>query len=137
PDHGASPRPPTRTCRLTPRSGRRRYACPRTVPEHVSSPARELGSFRAERAQGAPTVDLNGVMPAEGAEMRQKAHVEGPLDTRVPVTEVVLSDGEVVRLYDTSGPASDPALGLPELRRAWIVGRGDVETYAGRAASGR
>lgn len=43
-----------------------------------------------------------------------------------------------VRVYDTSGPWGDPAfqgevtMGLPALRRAWIVGRGDVEEYEGR-----
>ena len=43
-----------------------------------------------------------------------------------------------VRVYDTSGPYSDPAVeidinrGLPELRKPWILGRGDVEFYEGR-----
>ncbi|MBO0739432.1 MAG: phosphomethylpyrimidine synthase ThiC, partial [Alphaproteobacteria bacterium] len=43
-----------------------------------------------------------------------------------------------VRVYDTSGPYSDPAVaidikrGLPELRKPWIVERGDVEFYEGR-----
>ncbi|HEV2548874.1 MAG TPA: phosphomethylpyrimidine synthase ThiC [Stellaceae bacterium] len=43
-----------------------------------------------------------------------------------------------VRVYDTSGPYSDPAAaidimqGLPELRRPWILARGDVEEYRGR-----
>jgi phosphomethylpyrimidine synthase len=44
-----------------------------------------------------------------------------------------------VRVYDTSGPYGDPSLrsdvreGLAELRRDWIVGRGDVEEYKGRS----
>ena len=44
-----------------------------------------------------------------------------------------------VRLYDTSGPYTDPAVaidiraGLKPLRQDWILGRGDVETYEGRA----
>ncbi len=44
-----------------------------------------------------------------------------------------------VRVYDTSGPYGDPATvtdvreGLSPLRREWIVGRGDVEEYEGRA----
>ncbi|MEP7130590.1 MAG: phosphomethylpyrimidine synthase ThiC, partial [Sphingomicrobium sp.] len=49
------------------------------------------------------------------------------------------SAGEpAVTLYDTSGPYSDPAqridimAGLPELRSAWIRGRGDVEDVAQR-----
>src|SRR5262245_64877645 len=61
---------------------------------------------------------------------------------RVPFREIALSpsknfEGELeenppVRVYDTSGVWSDPDVkcdvreGLPALRRAWIVGRGDV-----------
>jgi phosphomethylpyrimidine synthase len=43
-----------------------------------------------------------------------------------------------LRVYDTSGPYTDPAAaidimaGLPELRRAWIRGRGDVEEVTQR-----
>ncbi len=43
-----------------------------------------------------------------------------------------------VRVYDTSGPYSDPAIeidinrGLPELRRPWVLARGDVEFHDGR-----
>ncbi len=43
-----------------------------------------------------------------------------------------------VRVYDTSGAYSDPraetniAKGLAELRRSWILARGDVEEIAGR-----
>ena len=43
-----------------------------------------------------------------------------------------------VRVYDTSGPYSDPTSeidinrGLPELRKPWILARGDVEFYQGR-----
>jgi phosphomethylpyrimidine synthase len=66
--------------------------------------------------------------------MRQKIHIEGPLGTRVPATEVTLTNGETVRLYDTSGPGSDPDAGLPPLRRPWIADRGDVEEYDGRIA---
>ena len=57
--------------------------------------------------------------------MRRKTYVEGSRpDIRVPFTEVELSDGnEPVRLYDTSGPGSDPADGLPPLRAPWMTGR--------------
>jgi phosphomethylpyrimidine synthase len=67
---------------------------------------------------------------------------------RVPFREIAQSqtrnfDGTMVanppvRVYDTSGPWGDPDRdcnvreGLPQLRREWIVGRGDVEEYAGR-----
>ena len=48
-----------------------------------------------------------------------------------------------MRVYDTSGPYSDPAVatdirtGLPELRRPWILARGDVEEYRRPRRSGR
>jgi phosphomethylpyrimidine synthase len=82
-------------------------------------------------------------MPAEGVVMmglpsRQKVFVQLPggagTDVAVPFTEVSLTNGETVRLYDTSGPGSDPAVGLPPLRDPWIDGRGDTETYEGREA---
>jgi phosphomethylpyrimidine synthase len=56
--------------------------------------------------------------------MRRKVYVEGSRpDLRVPFTEVVLGGGnEPVRLYDTSGPGSDPEIGLPPLRASWATG---------------
>jgi phosphomethylpyrimidine synthase len=58
-------------------------------------------------------------------------------DLRVPVREVVLSDGQPpLRLYDTSGPYTNPEAstdvkqGLPPLRRPWILERADVEELA-------
>jgi phosphomethylpyrimidine synthase len=59
---------------------------------------------------------------------RSKVYVEGPRpDIQVPFTEVALSGGEPpVRLYDTSGPGSDPEVGLPRLREAWIAERRDA-----------
>lgn len=54
----------------------------------------------------------------------------GPLGT--PVTRVSLTNGETFERYCTSGPGSDPAVGLPPLRAGWIDARGDTETYAGR-----
>jgi len=59
-------------------------------------------------------------------------------DLRVPMREVHLTNGESVVLYDTSGPYTDPAAstdvrrGLPRLREAWILDRGDVMAYDGR-----
>jgi phosphomethylpyrimidine synthase len=55
---------------------------------------------------------------------------------RVAMREIMLepTSGEPpVRVYDTSGPYTDPRAtididaGLPELRRPWIIARGDVE----------
>src|SRR5207302_1568995 len=78
-------------------------------------------------------------MPAEGVMQmaaRRRVHVEGPGGVGVPFTEVTLGGDEPpFRLYDTSGPGSDPAQGLPPLRRDWVVGRGDVEEYEGRRPS--
>ena len=58
----------------------------------------------------------------------------------VPFREVKLSGGEApVRLYDTSGPYTDDSAtidiekGLAARRREWILARGDVEEYEGRA----
>ena len=55
------------------------------------------------------------------------------------VTDLTAGSGEKpVRVYDPSGPYTDPALvtdirrGLPALRRPWILARGDVEEYGGR-----
>ena len=59
-------------------------------------------------------------------------------DVRVPVREIPLENGEVVRVYDSSGPHSDAAMtvdvrrGLAPLRAAWVRERGDVEEYDGR-----
>src|SRR5918993_269080 len=66
----------------------------------------------------------------------RKAYLTGSRpDLRVPFTEVALTaPHEPVRLYDTSGPGSDPQLGLPPLRGPWVHERGDVEHYVGRTA---
>jgi phosphomethylpyrimidine synthase len=61
-----------------------------------------------------------------------KVYVEGPAGVLVPFREVRLSNGEAVRLYDTSGPGADPSEGLPPLRAGWIAARGDTEPYEGR-----
>ncbi len=71
----------------------------------------------------------------------RKVYVPGVqhTDIRVPLREVQLTNGEVVSLYDTSGPYSDPSAdidvrrGLPDLRGPWLDARADTETYAGRA----
>ncbi|MEM6493501.1 MAG: phosphomethylpyrimidine synthase ThiC [Pseudomonadota bacterium] len=58
---------------------------------------------------------------------------------RVAMREILLEEGEEpVRVYDTSGPYTDPRAnidinaGLPQLRRDWIRARGDVEEYDAR-----
>jgi phosphomethylpyrimidine synthase len=63
---------------------------------------------------------------------------EGHDDLAVPFREIALTDGASFRVYDNSGPYSDPDAGidvmggLPPLRAAWIEARGGVETYQGR-----
>ena len=68
---------------------------------------------------------------------------------RVPFREIsqnqtrgfnnTLEENPPVRVYDTSGPWGDPSIrsdvreGLSSLRRHWILARGDVEEYEGRA----
>ncbi len=63
-----------------------------------------------------------------------KVYVSGSIPSiRVPFRSVHLTNGESVRLYDTSGLYTDPEYpvdlkqGLPPLRRQWILERGDVE----------
>ena len=89
-------------------------------------------------AKGAEPAVTTGPFPAS-----RKVFVSGLRHDaiRVAMREIDLeaSSGEApVRVYDTSGAYSDPAYstdinkGLTELRRAWIVGRGDVEETPGR-----
>ncbi|WP_311273113.1 MULTISPECIES: phosphomethylpyrimidine synthase ThiC [unclassified Rhizobium] len=84
-----------------------------------------------------PTV-TTGPLPAS-----TKVHRAGVLypDIRVPMREIALhpTAGEpAVTVYDASGPYTDPKHkldiegGLPRLRHAWAVARGDVEAYEGR-----
>ncbi len=67
-----------------------------------------------------------------------KVHV-GPLGVAMREIHLEPSSGEPpVRVYDTSGPYTDPAAqidisaGLPQLRRQWQLDRGDVEEYTAR-----
>ena len=70
----------------------------------------------------------------------RKAYLPGQLHhgLQVPVRDIQLTNGEVVSVYDTSGPYTDPQAvidvrrGLPSVRGAWIGARGDTEAYAGR-----
>ena len=74
----------------------------------------------------------------------RKVYVQGSTpEMRIPMREVTLSatrtpTGQMeanppIRLYDTSGPYTDPTFtpdlhqGLPAQRLGWILGRGDVE----------
>jgi phosphomethylpyrimidine synthase len=60
-------------------------------------------------------------------------------DLNVPVRDVLLTNGETVSLYDTSGPYTDAKVeidvrrGLPDVRGAWVIERNDTESYEGRS----
>src|SRR5690606_31126658 len=85
-------------------------------------------------------VDQASVQPFTGS---QKIYVQGSRpDLRVPMREISLADtptafgGEKnppVRVYDTSGPYTDPEVkidlrhGLPDVRSVWIEERNDTE----------
>ncbi|MDK1377325.1 MULTISPECIES: phosphomethylpyrimidine synthase ThiC [unclassified Sinorhizobium] len=86
----------------------------------------------------APSV-TQGPLPAS-----QKIYHPGEIhpDIRVPMREIALhpTSGErPVTVYDSSGPYTLDNVdiridrGLPQLRRDWILGRGDVESYEGRS----
>ncbi len=68
----------------------------------------------------------------------RKIHV-GPLNVAMRAIDLDPSCGEPpLNVYDTSGPYTDPnaridiMAGLPQLRRDWIMARGDVESYDAR-----
>ncbi len=68
----------------------------------------------------------------------RKIHV-GPLNVAMRAIDLDPSSGEPpLNVYDTSGPYTDPnaridiMAGLPQLRRDWIMARGDVESYDAR-----
>jgi phosphomethylpyrimidine synthase len=75
----------------------------------------------------------------------RKVYVTGSRpDIRVPMREIALSGGNPpVRLYDTSGPYTDPSAdldlkcGLPALRLPWILGRADVQELSGPSSAYR
>jgi phosphomethylpyrimidine synthase len=54
----------------------------------------------------------------------RKVYVDGPSGVRVPMREIVLSNGETLRVYDASGPSGhDVHAGLPKLREPWAAPR--------------
>ncbi|MEY2838141.1 MAG: hypothetical protein RJB60_440 [Pseudomonadota bacterium] len=94
-----------------------------------------------------PTQALQGIealselarLTREPLPASRKVYVQGSHEgVRVPMREVSLTNGEAVTLYDCSGPYSDPNVtidvtkGLPPVREAAVVARGDTEAYEGR-----
>jgi phosphomethylpyrimidine synthase len=91
-------------------------------------------SFSSDRSYSVST----GALPAS-----RKMHVAGTMhpQIRVPMREIELAptaNEPPLRVYDSSGPYTDPAVpidiraGLAPVRRAWAIARGDVEEYDGR-----
>jgi phosphomethylpyrimidine synthase len=95
-----------------------------------------------EVAQAAATESLQARtrLTREPLPASRKVYVPGQHEgVRVPMREVSLTNGETVTLYDCSGPYTDPDVaidvtrGLPPVREAAVLARGDTEAYAGRA----
>src|SRR6266508_1203954 len=92
------------------------------------------------RLDSLPSREVANREPLPGS---RKVYVSGPDGMRVPFREIALSPtkgmrGETelnppFRVYDTSGPYTDPQVpidlhqGLPELRRPWIEARDQYE----------
>ena len=101
---------------------------------------------RQARTPGPDSLITTEPLPAS-----TKVYVEGSAGIRVPFREIQLTETSAgkagghslpepnppLRVYDTSGPYSDPAVaidpraGLASVRDAWIVGRGDTEVVEG------
>jgi phosphomethylpyrimidine synthase len=92
------------------------------------------------RPESLPSNEVSNREPLPGS---KKVYAGGPRGMRVPFREITLSPtkgmrGETelnppFRVYDTSGPYTDPEVpidlwqGLPELRRPWIEERGELD----------
>jgi len=88
------------------------------------------------------TLPPGSVEAAPAPATTHKAYLTGARsDVQVPFRMVHLHDSPgdepnpPVRLYDTSGPGSDPAVGLLPHRGTWIEARGDTEVTEGRRAT--
>jgi len=97
------------------------------------------------RSEALPSNAVANREPLPGS---RKVYADGPAGTRVPFREIGLhptrgSRGPAewnapFRVYDTSGPYTDPSVeidlerGLPELRRPWILARGAYERSSPR-----
>jgi len=97
-----------------------------------------------------PKLETQNSKPETVLPNSRRIYIDGQQSgVRVPFREIdqnptrnfknELEENPPVRVYDTAGPYGDPSVrtdvreGLAQLRREWIVGRGDVEEYEGRA----
>jgi phosphomethylpyrimidine synthase len=83
-------------------------------------------------------------MPASHPASRKIYTTGSRADIRVPMRQITLTGGNApLRLYDTSGPYTDPDAdldlkrGLPPLRLGWIIDRGDVQELPGPSSAYR
>ncbi len=108
-------------------------------------------SINGPEATGSATeLETRNSKPETSLPNSRRIYVDGDQPgVRVPFREIdqnptrnfknELEDNPPVRVYDTSGPYGDPSIhtdvrqGLPQLRRDWIISRGDVEEYEGRS----
>ncbi len=93
----------------------------------------------AKALQGIEALSELARLTREPLPASRKVYVQGSHEgVRVPMREVSLTNGEAVTLYDCSGPYTDPNVtidvtkGLPPVREAAVVARGDTELYEGR-----
>ncbi|MGE1013482.1 phosphomethylpyrimidine synthase ThiC [Bacillus wiedmannii] len=92
-----------------------------------------------KQSVSAEQIELKSSLPGS-----KKVYVDGPrAGMKVPMREIEQSEtngipNPPIRVYDTSGPYTDPAYkvelekGLKAPRHSWILERGDVEAYEGR-----
>lgn len=92
-----------------------------------------------KQSVSAEQIELKSSLPGS-----KKVYVDGPrAGMQVPMREIEQSEtngipNPPIRVYDTSGPYTDPAYkvelekGLQAPRHSWILERGDVEAYEGR-----
>lgn len=92
-----------------------------------------------KQSVSAEQIELKSSLPGS-----KKVYVDGPrAGMKVPMREIEQSEtngipNSPIRVYDTSGPYTDPAYkvelekGLQAPRHSWILERGDVEAYEGR-----
>lgn len=107
---------------------------------HISSLSRTGEATKVmKQSVSAEQIELKSSLPGS-----KKVYVDGPrAGMKVPMREIEQSEtngipNPPVRVYDTSGPYTDPAYkvelekGIPTPRHSWIMERRDVEAYEGR-----
>jgi phosphomethylpyrimidine synthase len=94
-------------------------------------------SFNSKKTYVAGKLHTDIRVPFREISLAPTKSIGGPIEGSAGASPVILQN-EPVRVYDTSGPWSDPDFhgdvtqGLPALRAKWIRDRSDVEEYEGR-----